>query len=113
VRWGVVTNKAARFSEPLLRLLGVEPAPACIVSGDTTGKLKPAPDSLLHAAASLALAPGECLYVGDDLRDVHAARAAGMKVIVAAWGYLGDTGDPATWGADAVIGDPMDVLKWL
>ena len=111
--WGVVTNKAKRFTEPLLRRLDPRPSPGCVVSGDSTPKIKPAPDSLLHAAELLDLAPAECLYVGDDLRDVQAARAAGMPVIVAAWGYLGDAGDPSGWGADAVIGHPLDTLKFL
>jgi len=113
IRWGVVTNKARRLAEPLLERLGLAARVACVVGGDSTGKLKPHPDSLLFAAAALRLAPSECLYVGDDLRDVQAARAAGMGVIVAAWGYLGDAGDPATWNADAVIDQPLDALKFL
>jgi phosphoglycolate phosphatase len=113
LRWGVVTNKAKRFTEPLMRLLDPEQRAACVVSGDSTPRLKPHPDSLLHAAASLALPPAECLYVGDDLRDVQAARAAGMGVLAAGWGYLGDAGAPATWGADTVIDHPLDVLNHL
>ena len=83
------------------------------MSGDSTPRAKPHPDPLLHAATLLELPASACLYVGDDLRDVQAARAAGMAVIVAAWGYLGDAGDPALWGADAVIDHPLDALDFL
>jgi 2-phosphoglycolate phosphatase len=113
LRWGIVTNKSKRFTEPLMRALKLHDRAACIVCGDTTARVKPYPDSLLHAAALLALAPSACLYVGDDLRDVQAARAAGMGVLAAAWGYLGEGGDPDTWGADAVIAHPLATLKAL
>jgi N-acetyl-D-muramate 6-phosphate phosphatase len=113
VRWGVVTNKPGRFTDPLMRRLDPEGTASCIVSGDTTPKAKPFPEPLLHAARELRLPPAQCLYLGDDLRDVQAARAAGMPVVVAAWGYLGDAGDPASWGADAVIAHPMDALRFV
>lgn len=113
LRWGIVTNKASRFTERLMRELGLAARAGCIVSGDTTPRIKPHPDSLLHAAALLGLAPAQCLYVGDDLRDVQAARSAGSPVIVAGWGYLGGNGDPRAWGADAVIAHPRDVLNSL
>ncbi len=113
VRWGVVTNKPDRFTRPLIHALGLTSRAACIVSGDTAARSKPHPDPLIHAARSLALNPAECLYVGDDLRDVQAARAAGMPVIAAGYGYLGDDGDPHNWGADAVIGHPLETLNFL
>ena len=111
--WGVVTNKPERFTFPLMRRLDPDGGASCIVCGDTTPKAKPFPEPLLHAAREMEIAPRECLYVGDDLRDVQAARAAGMSVVVAAWGYLGDAGDPAGWGADAVIAHPREVLSHL
>lgn len=113
LRWGIVTNKPRRFTEPLLRKLGLDGRAACVVSGDSAPHIKPHPASLLLAVSLLALEPAQCLYVGDDLRDVQAARAAAMGVVVAAWGYLGDNGDPRTWGADAVIAHPRDVLNSL
>src|SRR6185436_21357 len=112
LRWGIVTNKAARFTDPLMRSLDPERRAACVVSGDTTPRTKPAPDSLLFAAKALGVAPEECLYIGDDQRDVQAARAAGMRVLAASYGYLSG-GDPATWGADGVIGHPMEVVPFL
>jgi phosphoglycolate phosphatase len=111
--WGVVTNKAERFTRPLLAALALLDRAACVVGGDTTPRAKPHPDPLLHAARHLGVACGSCLYVGDDLRDVQAARAAGMPVIAAAYGYLGVGGDPHAWGADDVIDQPLEVLKHL
>jgi len=111
--WGVVTNKAERFTLPLLQELRLAGRAACIVGGDTTARLKPHPDSLLHAAATLRLPPSACLYVGDDLRDVQAARAAGMPVIAAKYGYLGDGGTIDSWQADAIIDHPRQVLDYL
>ncbi len=111
--WGIVTNKAKRFTEPLLRTLAIGHRAACVVSGDSTPHIKPHPAPLQLAATLLSLAPAECVYVGDDLRDVQAARAAGMRVVVAGWGYLGDGADPRNWEADAVISDPTDVLTLL
>jgi len=111
--WGVVTNKAERFTLPLLQGLLLEGRAACVVGGDTTGRLKPHPEPLLHAAAALNLSPADCLYVGDDLRDVQAARAAGMRVLAARYGYLGDGGAIESWQADAVIEHPREVLDYL
>jgi len=111
--WGIVTNKAARFTEPLLRTLAIGRRAACVVSGDSTPHIKPHPAPLLEAAMLLALPAADCVYVGDDLRDVQAARAAGMRFAAAGWGYLGDGADPRTWEADAVISDPREILDLL
>jgi phosphoglycolate phosphatase len=113
VAWGVVTNKPERFTVPLLEALELRARASCIVGGDTTERAKPHPDPLLHAVQALRVAPARCLYVGDDLRDVQAARAAGMPVIAVAYGYLGDDGDPVGWGADAVVAHPLEVLNYL
>ena len=111
--WGVVTNKAERFTLPLLQSLRLGERAACIVGGDTTARIKPHPDPLLHAAAALRLPPSACVYVGDDLRDVQAARAAGMPVLEAKYGYLGDGGAIESWQADAIIEHPRQVLDYL
>jgi len=113
LRWGVVTNKAERFTLPLLQALRLAGRAACVVGGDTTARLKPHPEPLLHAAAVLQLPPSACLYVGDDLRDVQAARAAGMPVLAAKYGYLGDGGAIESWQADAIIDHPREVLDYL
>jgi phosphoglycolate phosphatase len=113
VPWGIVTNKASRFALPLVRGLDLEAAAAAVVCGDTTPHAKPHPAPLQEAARRLGLATCDCVYVGDDLRDVQAGRAAGMPTLAAAWGYLG--GDEAidTWGADAVLAQPDALLNWL
>ncbi len=113
VAWGIVTNKHHRFTEPLVRALGLYERSRCVVSGDTTPHPKPYPDPLLHAARQIGLTPGTCLYVGDDVRDVQAARAAGMPVIAAGYGYLGIDTDPLAWEADAIIAHPGEVLNYL
>jgi N-acetyl-D-muramate 6-phosphate phosphatase len=112
IAWGIVTNKARRFTERLVPLLGLRPG--CVVSGDSTPHLKPHPAALLLAAEELALAPGRCFYLGDDLRDIQAARAAGMRSVAVAWGYHGGAGDgPKSWNADLLIREPMDLLSHL
>ena len=107
VAWGIVTNKATRFAAPLVSALGLRPA--TLVCGDTVAHAKPHPAPLLEAARRLAVAPGECVYVGDDRRDVDAGRAAAMATIVAAWGYLGAGDAPAAWGADHLIERPNEL----
>lgn len=110
LRWGIVTNKSSHLTHVLVRELGLETRTACVVCGDTTPHLKPNPASLLHAARELALAPRECVYLGDDLRDIQAARSAGMRCISVGWGY--GTGIES-WQADAVIGHPLDLVEHL
>ncbi|WP_422846495.1 HAD family hydrolase [Acidovorax sp. M2(2025)] len=111
--WGVVTNKSARFTEPLTRKLPLFTTAGAVVSGDTTPHAKPHPAPLIEAAARLGLAPGECIYVGDDERDIVAGLAAGMGTVAAAYGYLGATTQPAEWGAHATINSPAGLLQLL
>jgi phosphoglycolate phosphatase len=112
IAWGIVTNKALRFTARLVQDLGV--APACVVCGDSTPHLKPHPAPLLAAAAQLELAPADCVYVGDDLRDIQAARAAGMRCVAVEYGYHGtENPGPAAWNADAIISHPSELLEHL
>lgn len=111
--WGIVTNKATRFSEPLVRALGLLDVAATLVCGDTTPHAKPHPAPLLEAARRMALDARDCIYVGDDLRDVQAGRAAGMGTVAAGWGYLGEGDHIETWGADHVVAAPDGLLKLL
>jgi len=108
--WGIVTNKAMRFAEPLVRALGLDRDAAALVCGDSTPHAKPHPAPLLEAARRLGIAPMACAYVGDDLRDVQAGRAAGMATVIAAWGYLGLGEGIEAWGADHVIAAPMELM---
>jgi phosphoglycolate phosphatase len=111
--WGIVTNKASRFAEPVVRGLGLDRRAATLVCGDTTPHSKPHPAPLQEAARRLGQAADQCIYVGDDLRDVQAGRAAGMPALAAAWGYLGRGEAIEAWGADAVLPDPVALLNWL
>ncbi|MBK8163313.1 MAG: phosphoglycolate phosphatase [Gammaproteobacteria bacterium] len=113
VKWGIVTNKPAWLTEPLLAGLGLASRAACIISGDTTRNRKPHPEPLLHASALVGIAPEHCLYIGDARRDIEAGRAAGMKTLVALFGYLGDDDSPHEWDADGTIDDPLDILDWF
>ena len=107
--WGIVTNKATRFAVPLVAALGLAERAAALVCGDTVAHAKPHPAPLLEAARRLGVAPADCVYVGDDRRDVDAGRAAGMRTIVAAWGYLGDGDARQAWGADHLIARPDEL----
>lgn len=113
LRWGIVTNKATRFAAPLVHALGLADAAATLVCGDTTPHAKPHPEPLLEAARRLGLGVADCIYIGDDLRDVQAGRAAGMRTIAAAWGYLGEGDHIDDWGADHVVATPDELLKLL
>lgn len=111
MRWGIVTNKPSRFTDPLLPQIALAHA-GCIISGDTTAYSKPHPEPLLEGARRLALAPEQCWYVGDDLRDIEAGRAAGMVTVACRWGYCGPS-DPAQWGADYLFDSPLELLALL
>lgn len=111
--WGVVTNKIERFTLPLLEKLQLAGRAACIVSGDTCSNFKPHPEPLLHASREMGIPAGKCAYVGDDERDVLAARAAKMQVVVVLYGYLGNGTHPENWGADALIATPQELLRYL
>ena len=111
LKWGIVTNKAARFTDVLVPLIGLGNA-QCIVSGDTTPHAKPHPAPLFEGAARLGVKPNECCYVGDDLRDIQAGQAAGMTTFAAEWGYCGTAG-ARSWNADHLLAEPLDLLNYV
>ena len=111
--WGVVTNKARRFAEPVTRGFDFFGRAGTIVCGDTTPHTKPHPAPLLEAARRIGVEPASCVYVGDDPRDIEAGRAAGMRTVAAAYGYLGPEADVQRWGADARIDFPAEVLNLI
>jgi phosphoglycolate phosphatase len=113
LKWGIVTNKATRYTTPLLDLLGLGGRAGAVVCGDTTPHAKPHPAPLLAAAERLGIAPGRCVYVGDAERDVIAGIAAGMHTIVARYGYIEPHEAPETWPADGLIDDPRELIAWL
>ena len=109
---GIVTNKPAWLTDPLLDELGLTGSFACVVSGDTVSERKPHAMPMLHAARLAGVDPRDCVYVGDAERDIQAGHAAGMPAVVAAYGYLEPDEWPA-WNADAVIERPAELLSWL
>ncbi|CAD5373670.1 Phosphoglycolate phosphatase [Rubrivivax sp. A210] len=113
IPWAIVTNKALRFAAPLAQALPPLARAAALVAGDSTPHTKPHPAPLLEAARRLGLVAADCVYIGDDERDMLAARAAAMGAWAAAWGYLGPGQEAADWGADFVLAEPNEILKRL
>jgi phosphoglycolate phosphatase len=111
--WGIVTNKPHAFTEPLLAQLGIAGRWGTVVSGDRLPQRKPDPAPLLLAARELGLAPGRCVYIGDAPRDIEAGRAAGMKTVAAAFGYIRPHEDPTAWGADFLVRQPHEIPSVL
>lgn len=111
--WGVVTNKSSRFTDPLTGAMPLFANAGAIVSGDTTPHAKPHPAPLLEAARRLGVPPEQCVYVGDDERDIVAGLAAGMKTVAASYGYLGKKTEIQAWGAHAEINSPLRLLQLL
>ena len=111
--WGIVTNKLTAFTGPLVQALGLAGRAACVVSGDTTAHCKPHPAPLIHACREAGVAPAECVYFGDAEKDVLAGRRAGMRTLVALYGYIDASVDPRTWGANGLLESPQALLEWL
>lgn len=113
LRWGVVTNKPGWLTEPLLQAMQLAQRCGCIISGDTVAERKPHPLPMLEACRRIGSEPAHCVYVGDADRDIEAGRAAGMKTLAAAYGYIAEGDDPSRWGADGLLHAPSDILLWL
>jgi phosphoglycolate phosphatase len=111
--WGIVTNKVARLTQPLVRALGLDTRAACIVSGDTAARPKPDPAPITHALAQCRCPADAGVYVGDDERDIQAGRAAGVRTFAAAYGYSAAREDVALWRADVIVAEPGDLLPWV
>ncbi len=113
MRWGVVSNKVERYVRPIIAGLGLASRCGCAVGGDTTPMRKPHPAPLLLGASLIGIAPADCIYVGDDHRDVIAGRAAGMRTIAAAYGYCDAGPPPAQWGADHLVESVPELLRLI
>jgi phosphoglycolate phosphatase len=111
--WGVVTNKPSRFTRPLMDSLGMTHRASCIVSGDDAPRQKPHPDTLLLACKLAGTVPASCVYIGDAERDIQAGKAAGMRTIVALYGYIDAHDRPDAWGAESQIAAPRELLQQL
>ena len=113
LKWGIVTNKPRRFTQPLVESMGLLARAACVVSGDDAAKPKPSPETLFFACKEAQVKPEHCIYIGDAARDIEAGKAAGMKTAVALFGYIDKSDKPQEWGADALIKTPQEILKIL
>lgn len=113
MNWGVVTNKPAWLTKPLIEELGLTKRAACIVSGDTCNNRKPHPESIVHGCHLAGSEAPQCLYIGDAQRDIEAGRRAGLQTIVALFGYIGEHDDPHTWQADILLNTPHEIESWI
>jgi len=113
IKWGIVTNKPHRFTLPLMQALGMASRAACLISGDTCAHAKPHPEPMLKACELTGVAPAQCLYLGDDLRDMQAANASGMRGIIASYGYVSDDASIENWKAQGSIAKPTELLAYL
>ncbi len=113
IKWGIVTNKPAWLTEPLLKELSLDERAVCVISGDTLPRRKPHPDQLLHACEVTGFAPQRALYVGDARSDIVAGHRAGMRTVAALFGYIPTGEDPHTWGAAITIETPIELLRWV
>jgi N-acetyl-D-muramate 6-phosphate phosphatase len=112
-KWGVVTNKRKRFTDPLMAALNLSHRAACIISGDSTANPKPHPEPMLAACHQAGVKPDECVYIGDAMHDIDAGKSAHMKTLAALYGYLKADDMPETWGADALIQAPAQISTWI
>ena len=113
IRWGVVTNKPAFLTDPLMQQLQLTDKAACIVSGDTTAYSKPHPAPIQHACDLLSVSPDDCVYIGDARRDVEAAKNANMRAVIVRYGYIEHDENLENWQADCVINHPLEILQWM
>ena len=113
ILWGIITNKPHRYTLPLMQAMGYAERAACLISGDTCGHSKPHPDPMLKASEIINIPPAQCLYVGDDLRDMQAANASGMHGIIANYGYVGPNATIDNWNAKGSINNPAELIPYL
>lgn len=111
--WGIVTNKPAWLTRPLLEALGLTRRASSVVSGDTLARRKPHPDPLLHAASEMGVAPPDCIYAGDAIRDIQAGAAAGMVTVGVTWGYIPEGEPPHAWGAAYLVDHPRELIELM
>ncbi len=113
IRWGIVTNKPHRYTVPLMKSLGYADRAACLISGDTCAHAKPHPEPMLKACQIIGVTPAQCLYLGDDLRDMLAANAAGMTGIIASYGYVSSDASIKNWNAQGSVDRPTELIAYL
>ncbi|MCK4493673.1 MAG: HAD-IA family hydrolase [Methylococcales bacterium] len=113
LKWGIITNKQKRFTEPLTTQLKITERCACIISGDSTPKSKPHPEPMLAACQQAGVNPKNCVYIGDAKHDMMAGQSVNMKTLAAVYGYLTSEDRPQTWGAEALLTSPIEIKEWI
>lgn len=113
IPWGIVTNKPSRYAVPLLKDLNLDQRCAVLICPDHVQNTKPHPEPLYLACSQLKVLPEQCVYVGDHQRDIEAGKNAGMKTVVALYGYIPAEENVRAWNADFYAQTPKDILDWL
>ena len=113
IAWGIVTNKPAWLTDPLMAALTLPSRPECVISGDTLATRKPDPEPLLHACKLLNCNSSDTLYIGDALRDIQAGNNAKMQTLVALFGYISEYDNPLSWGATDSVDAAIDIIEWI
>ncbi len=113
LKWGVITNKQKRFTEPLAHALNITERAACLISGDTTSNSKPHPEPMLAGCEQAGVNPKNCVYIGDAKHDMMAGQSVNMKTLAAVYGYLTPKDRPQTWGAEALLTAPTEIKAWI
>lgn len=113
IPWGIVTNKPAKYTDPLIAHMQLNKRALCVISGDSLSKSKPHPEPILHACDLLQHPPENCLYIGDSAIDIQACKAAGSPSLAALYGYIPAEEDPMTWGANGYIHHASEIIRWL
>lgn len=113
ITWGIITNKPAFLTDPLVKALALHHRARCVVSGDTTAFSKPHPAPMMHACELINVPPEQCIYIGDAARDIEAGKNANMRTVAALYGYVSESDNPDNWQADANINHPSDILQWI
>ena len=113
IPWGIITNKPRKYTQPVLEALGMEQQSAITICPDHVTHPKPDPEGLLLACSEINLAPADCIYVGDHIRDIQAGKSAGMRTLAAGWGYIEENENISEWQADWVVTDSKDLNALL
>ena len=111
--WGIVTNKSEELARPVMTAFDFAAPPGCLIGRRPDNHPKPHPQPLLRAAEELGVPAAQCLYLGDDPRDMQAADAAGMIGIVAGFGYIAPDANISEWGGQGTIDHPLELIDWL
>ena len=113
ITWGVVTNKPAFLTDPLMEELNLHRRAKTIISGDTTKNKKPHPEPIYLACKQAQVEPQQAIYVGDAERDIQAGNSAGLLTLAALFGYLNENDQPELWNADGLIEHPSEITRWV